>query len=245
MPPEPSNFYRSDGDRAQFLRDFAADAEALQQLQTCISQEAQDTITREKLVPLVPKQFRDDVNDAHLFRDFMAWCNEPKLRPPPALKDAVHERSKLKMKLRKEKRDFADDACLHWSIEEKQCYLSTIPRHDVEELAEPYPPLGHWMHESDRIRELWENHLMHGKQPDKRKKRLPMLRLDPSKLALNIQRNKSALVYAGGKLRAVVLRDFCPSKEACEWVDNTIEENAACRKSIRVSQPIQIELHAC
>jgi hypothetical protein len=232
--PNASNFYRSNGERAQLLLDFAADADALQQLKNCITPTEQQALTSEKLVPLIPKQFRSDIVETRLFRDFLTWCHEPVLRPPSPLTDAVHQRAKLKKALRKDKRDFIDGACLNWSANEKQEYLSTIPRHDVKQPAEPYPPLGHWMYESDHIRDLWEDHIMHGPQPDKRKKRLPMLRFDPSKLSLDIPWHESGLIYVGGTLRAVVLRDFCPSKEACEWVDNTIGETTACRSSIRV-----------
>ncbi|KAF8230741.1 hypothetical protein L208DRAFT_1280486 [Tricholoma matsutake] len=127
---------------------------------------------------------------------------------------------------------------LNWSPIRRDQFLSTIPRMVVEPIAPAYPPLGHWVFESEVIRIKWENHITQGPQPDKQKKRLPMMALDPALLAFDVDASESCIfVTKQGELVAIVLWDFCTSEEALMWLDAVVLETVGVRKSIRLEDP--------
>jgi hypothetical protein len=98
-----------------------------------------------------------------------------------------------------------------------------------------YPPLGHWVFESEVIQAKWENHITRGPQPDKRKKWLPMMALNPALLAFDVDASESRIfVTKQGELVAIILQDFCTSEEALAWLDAVVLETVGVRKSIRV-----------
>ncbi|KAH7920021.1 hypothetical protein BV22DRAFT_986498, partial [Leucogyrophana mollusca] len=88
-----------------------------------------------------------------------------------------------------------------------------------------YPPKNHWIYEQDSIGQLWENHIRFGKQPDTRKPRHPLLKVDHSKLQLVIKASENHIVRDAktNEIVAVVIRDFCGHPGVLEWVDEVLQ----------------------
>ena len=117
-------------------------------------------------------------------------------------------------------------------------FLSTIA---LSKLSKPeiYPPRNHWIYESEEIRALWHDYLLHEKQPDTRLRRHPLLKLEENRLKLDIARSQSAIIQdeAIGEIVAMVYRNFMPGQyySIIEWVNQTIMTSIARKKSARVS----------
>ena len=102
-------------------------------------------------------------------------------------------------------------------------------------LSKPYPPVGHWVYESDEIRDRWIYWITKALQADLRKKCLPMLKLDIGKLAHDIGEDTSMIFWnKDGTLVGLVIRNFCESNEVLVWLDAIIERATSRRKSIQV-----------
>lgn len=92
-------------------------------------------------------------------------------------------------------------------------YLPAIPQYEVSKLQLPYPPLKHYIYESEPIKNLWQHYLEKGKQPDLRLPRYPLSFLDPGNLQFDLTCNKSAVFRdpANGEIVGMVIRNFLPS----------------------------------
>jgi hypothetical protein len=156
-------------------------------------------------------------------------------------------RENIKMKHRKVKRNFIERLGLNWESAKREEYLSRIRTTIVPQLDSPYPPLGHWVFESDEIKKKWQHWILEAPQADSQKKRLPMLKLDLGMLAHDIDDTTSMVFQKeSGGLAGLVIRDFCPDSETLEWLDNVIEGAAGIRKSIRVRSNLTfIASHFC
>jgi hypothetical protein len=106
----------------------------------------------------------------------------------------------------------------------------------VTKLKESYPPLGHWVYESDRIGDRWHDHIMYGPLHDKRQKRCPLMKLDASMLVHDVGPNDSVILMDGSQLVGLTFRNFCGDPRVVHWVDEVIRECVGAKKSIRVSQ---------
>jgi hypothetical protein len=228
------NSIRSTRFRSQLQRDVAASKVVLQLLAESAAPESQ-TAFEDKLLSLIPPSLHNDIEKRNLFRNFLSWCGDQSLACPAELKEAIGNRANLRMRQRKAKRSFIGRVGLNWERERREQYLSGIPTTTVLELDAPYPPLGHWVFESDEIKEKWQYWISKAPLADVRKKRLPMLRLDPSKLVHDIGASTSMIFQKeGGGLAGLVLRNFCPDDDALAWLDGVIERAVDTRKSIRV-----------
>ena len=232
--PNPKLFSHSLRDQGQLLSNVAADAAAVRLLEASTTPETQAEFEA-KLFSHIPPHFQSQINKLALFRNFLAWCNNSKVECPPILRRAIASRKLQKENHRTLKRDFVTIAGLNWPVIRRDQFLSTIPVFTAKPLDAPYPPLGFWVYESESIRAKWAYHITEGPQPDNRKKRLPMMALDPALLAFDVDAAESRIfVDKLGKLVAIVLRDFCIDEAARAWLDQVILEAVRVRKSIRV-----------
>ena len=89
-------------------------------------------------------------------------------------------------------------------------FLSSLPAIALPKLSKPeiYSPPNHWIYESEEIRALWQDHVLHGKQPDSRLRRDPLLKLEENQLQLDIAGSQSSLIQdeATGEIVANVFR---------------------------------------
>ena len=122
-----------------------------------------------------------------------------------------------------------------------QQFLPSIPISILPKLpkSEIYPPLNHWIYESEEIREHWHHHLLHGKQPDTRLRRHPLLLLEESQLKLDIAGDRSPIIRGGatGEIVAMVYRNFMPRQyhSILEWINSTILSSIDRKRSAQVS----------
>lgn len=91
------------------------------------------------------------------------------------------------------------------------------------------------MYESDKIGDRWRAHIKTGALPDKRKKRLPMMKLDVSRLVYDVKPDESIIFMDGHDLVGLAFRNFCGDARVIRWVDEVIKECVGVKKSIRVS----------
>lgn len=232
--PNPKLLSHSLRDQGQLLSDVAADAAAVRLLEASATPEIQAEFEA-KLFSHIPPHFQSQITKSALFRNFLSWCNNSKVECPPILRRAIARRKLRKENHRTLKRDFVTIAGLNWSAMRRDQFLSTIPIFTVKPLDAPYPPLGHWVYESESIRAKWAYHITKGPQPDKRKKRLPMMALDPALLAFDVDATESRIFTTeSGELAGIVLRDFCLDEAALAWLDQVVLEAVGVRKSIRV-----------
>jgi hypothetical protein len=194
---------------------------------------------REKFTDLLDglrNQLHCSAVSGDLYSDFVSYCQSNRIpqivttanemrRQRKAAKDQLHRDIKKGLQLSPRNRE-----------EYLQGIFQSIPTYKVSALSKPYPPIGHWMYESDEIADLWRYHLEKGKQPDARIKRKPLMYLDPEKLVHDLKPDQSGLFFGeDGDVDCYVLRNFCKDNRVLVSVDNTIKENVGAKKSIRVS----------
>lgn len=99
-----------------------------------------------------------------------------------------------------------------------------------------YPPLDTWVYETPAIGGKWMNHLRYGKQPDKRRRRRPMMQVDPKRLAHDVETADGGTFHNAdnGRLFAIVVREFCPNGDVCGAVHKVVREAVAERRNARV-----------
>ena len=100
-----------------------------------------------------------------------------------------------------------------------------------------YPPPGMWIAEDQWIYDTFSTWAKNHEQPDKRRRRCGVHRLEPSKLAFDIPSDVSCCIYdkPTGELIGCVIRNFSASPAVLEWAEGIIYEAVSTRKSIRVS----------
>jgi len=119
-------------------------------------------------------------------------------------------------------------------------FLSSLPAIALSKLSKPeiYPPPNHWIYESEEIRALWQDHLLHGKQPDSRLRRHPFLILEENRLKLDITGSQSGIIQdeATGEIVAMLYRNFMPGNyySIIECINHTIMASIARKGSARV-----------
>ncbi|KJA15089.1 hypothetical protein HYPSUDRAFT_109030, partial [Hypholoma sublateritium FD-334 SS-4] len=97
-----------------------------------------------------------------------------------------------------------------------------------------FPFLKHHISETPQIRKKWRRHLATGYQPDKRKKRFPIMNLDPTNLVRDVGPGESACFRTkSGKLVGLVIRNFCASEAAVAYADATAAAQLPDRRNIR------------
>jgi hypothetical protein len=164
------------------------------------------------------------------FKDASSWFS--------ALEAALKQRQDYFVTRRHQKVDFIRYIGLNWSPAIRDVFLQTIKTVKLSKLETPYPPMKHWMCESASIDNKWRDYLEKDPraQPDHRLPRLPIFRVDPTKLQLDIQVDESTLVYdaKSGKLILLVLRKFGGDGNLLAHIDGIIKQAVEYRRSIRV-----------
>ena len=107
---------------------------------------------------------------------------------------------------------------------------------EVQKASIPYPPVQHWVVETNEIAELWHPHCVDGRLHDKRGKHYPLFQVDEQELV--IARADQSVLFVdkdSGELVAFVIRDWCPEVGVLESISATVHGAAAYKKNARVS----------
>ncbi|GLB37799.1 hypothetical protein LshimejAT787_0408500 [Lyophyllum shimeji] len=127
---------------------------------------------------------------------------------------------------------------LDWKKVDWDAYLQKIPSATVTALRVPYPPMKECIAESSAIFHKWYDHFATGPQADSRKRRLPVHRLDHSKLVRDVLPEESVIFRnRRGRLVAAVLRNFCPDEATVAWADSVVADTMPGRRNIRMEDP--------
>ncbi|GLB39670.1 hypothetical protein LshimejAT787_0701800 [Lyophyllum shimeji] len=171
------------------------------------------------------------------FRAFLSWCRSaPSV--PAAVSRAVQQRRKGMEARRDCKREFIQKLGLDWKKVDWDAYLQKIPSATVTALRVPYPPMKECIAESSAIFHKWYDHFATGPQADSRKRRLPVHRLDHSKLVRDVLPEESVIFRnRRGRLVAAVLRNFCPDEATVAWADSVVADTMPGRRNIRMEDP--------
>jgi hypothetical protein len=155
-----------------------------------------------------------------------------------AMDTALKQRRDYFITHRHKKVDFINRIGLNWSPIKRDMFFTTIKSFFLPKLETPYPVVKHWICESDAIDSKWRDYLQNDlrAQPDRRRPRLPIFRMDPTKLQLDIKSDESALVYdhSTGNLILLVLRQFGNDPNLLSHIDGVIKQSVDYRRSIRV-----------
>ncbi|TBU36019.1 hypothetical protein BD309DRAFT_985242 [Dichomitus squalens] len=170
---------------------------------------------------LLEHMFREHLSDYEvkdLWSDFHTFCTEYRHLVPPALREALNAfYSALTA---------ADQEA--WLKE--HCIII-----EVQKCQKPYPPLQHWVVESDEIAELWHAHCVDGKLHDKRGKHYPLFRVDETELV--IARADQSVLFINKDSRELVtfvIRNWCPEAGIVDSVNAVVHNAAAYKKNVRV-----------
>lgn len=182
-------------------------------------------------------QVADKTGAGAVIQIFLSWCSNS-LTCPSELNEAIQSRRESAAKYRRKKRRFITRANLNSNRPPGGAESHGIPAEVVKETGRPYPPPGFWLFESEAIREKWKCALEEGKQPDARKPRMPMLRLDMKKIHHNVPLNESKIfIDDKGEVAAIIIRDFCPHAGLVSWGDGVVKESVPLYRSCRVRLP--------
>ncbi|RDB18282.1 hypothetical protein Hypma_000646 [Hypsizygus marmoreus] len=218
--------------RTQFVKNVSADREAVHLLQRATSAAGKHAFVThlEKLAT----KLKITLRGSDLLRIFLSWCHDTKPLPTN-LQAAIQARAHAEMQKRATKRAFIRRTNLDWKRSDRDAFLATIPIKTVKALKTPFPPVGHHIAISPSIVKKWHHHLAFGKQPDKRKRRLPIHLLNSSKLIADIAPSDSAIFKNNkGEIIGMVIRNFCPDEGAVTWADSIAEQALSLRKNIRM-----------
>jgi hypothetical protein len=161
-----------------------------------------------------------------------------------AVASALKARKQYFIDNRNLKLDFVHRIGLNWSPATRDFFFKGMRTVVLPKLRTPYPVIKQWMCESDVIDEKWRYYLKYDPraQPDKRRPRQPIFRVNPSHLSLDITSDQSAIVYDAdsGELVMLVLRNFCTDPDLLSHIEGIIKQAVETRKSIRVSDFSQL-----
>jgi hypothetical protein len=212
----------------------------LQDLLVIATSDSQKAFFIKQLLIVVPNAFNGrSESSPGLFNIMTVWFGKFKgYGQFSAIDAALKQRQDHFLIHRHKKVDFIQRIGLNWTPAMRDNFLATIKSFHLPKLQTPYPIVKHRICESDVIDSKWRDYLQNDPraQPDKRQKRIPIFRMDPTKLQLDIEADESALVYdqSTGDLILLVLREFGDDHNLLSHIDNIIKEAVEHRKSIRV-----------
>ncbi len=173
-----------------------------------------------------------------LFAEIVRWITRNPC--PSILRDAVTTFQDERHRNRKLHRFLVDRLGLNRS--NGHSWLQNLPKHSLDRLSCPYPPLGQCVSESPEITDKWEQFLLRDPQPDRRQARRPIHPLDAGALQLEVPGDESCVIVDvnDGSIVAVVLRGIMQEEDQVQteflsWAVETIQNGIAGRRSIRVS----------
>ncbi|KAF8326288.1 hypothetical protein F5887DRAFT_1084600 [Amanita rubescens] len=182
-----------------------------------------------------------------LFSAFLAHCARSSQSGNPALNNgisaAISARHKAKADLEMGHKHLVLDLGLNWKSERQEVarnqHLDRIGEVLLERLKIPYPPMNHWVVESPEIGDMWYKHIYESPQPDDRLARHPFHYLDPAKLKLIVDPEKSVIIRdkRTKELALVVIRNACPDESAPIAIDAVVSDAVNLKKSIRLEDP--------
>lgn len=229
--------------KATIIFQTIEDSSALQDILTASTTDNQKKFFISQLLITLPNAFSDCTKTPpELFDILTIWFGKVKdasLRFA-AVATALKARKQYFVDHRNMKLDFVHRIGLNWSPATRDFFFKGMRTVLLPKLATPYPVRKQWICESDAIDEKWRSYLKHDPraQPDKRRPRQPIFRIDSSCLSLDIGADQSAIVYdaSTGELIMLVIRDFCSDPDLLSYIEGIIKQAVECRKSIRVSQ---------
>jgi hypothetical protein len=217
------------------------DSSYLQDILVIATSETQKAFFISKLCSAVPGAFAGrSETPSGLFDIMTIWFGKYKGSSPQfsAVEHALQQRKNHFVIRRHKKLDFIRRIGLDWSPDTREAFLGATRTVFLSKLDIPYPIAKHWICETDEIDHKWRDYLQNDprSQPDRRRPRLPIFRLDPAKLQLDIKADENVLVYdqSSGELLLVVIRNFCKDPNLLEHIDGIIKQSVECRRSIRV-----------
>jgi hypothetical protein len=173
------------------------------------------------------------------FRDFAEHCASQISIIPKSLATACSVRKAKYNSARNVKKRFGQSlGFTKRARQSKTTDFATIPETIVTTYSKSkaYPPLKHWIYETDAIKGKWKRHLTSGRRPDTRKPYLPMIKVNPSLIDHDVPPTESRRFRdVNGNFVCGVWRDFCPNEEVLPAVDTIIQEAVSNRKNVRVS----------
>jgi len=175
---------------------------------------------------------------ADLFDILTIWFGKYNGSQFNAVEEALQQRRNYLAIHRSQKHTFIHRIRLDSSPDSRDAFLGAIKIFHISQLGTPYPSVKHWICETDDIDHKWRDFLHNDPKahPDRRRPRLPIFRLDHTKLQLDIKANEDALVYdeTSNELLMVVIRNFGRDPNLLKHIEGIIKQSVDCRRSIRV-----------
>lgn len=173
------------------------------------------------------------------FRDFVEHCGTQICIIPKSLATAHGARKAKCNSARNVKKRFGQSLGFTKRGHQSQSAdFANIPETIVTTYSksQAYPPLKHWMYETNAIKKKWKQHLTSGRRPDTRKPYLPMIKVNTNLIDHDVLPNESRRFRdRNGTLVCGVYRKFCPNEDVLPVVDSIVQENVSNRKNVRVS----------
>jgi len=166
-------------------------------------------------------------------------CAAPGSNVPDQLKQANDDRQKQLGRRKSSKKRFSQS--LGFTARARAASatkIAKLPQTFLKRFTnkKAYPPLKTWVYETPSIGNRWKKHLTSGRRADKRKPYLPMMQVDPKRLACDVGVGESGAFHdAGdGHLFCLVVREFSPNGDVCSAVDKIVREAVSERRNVRV-----------
>lgn len=197
--------------------------------------------SRSKILTFLKTHFPDKSPENSL-TEYKSWVVLSTAQIASAARDAVRASTSLQQARARRKRELAKllllnthNECVQFAIQQLR---ALIPIYTVKRKVVPYPPLRHWVVESQAIWDLWSYKICKARQPDTRINRKAMHMLDPAKLDHDLTGDKSAIYEdEDGKLVAMAISQFCKEEKVLHWVNEIVLLNVALARNIRVRMP--------
>jgi hypothetical protein len=212
----------------------------LQDLLVIATSDSQKAFFIKQLLIVIPDAFNGrSESSPGLFDIMTVWFGKFKgYGQFTAIDAALKQRQDHFLVHRHKKIDFIQRIGLNWSPATRDTFFANIKSFHLSKLQTPYPIVQHRICESNAIDSKWRDYLQNDPraQPDKRQKRIPIFRMDPTKLQLDIEADENALVYdqSTGDLILLVLREFSNDHDLLSHIDDVIKQAVYARKSMRV-----------
>jgi hypothetical protein len=218
------------------------DSPPLQDILTIATSANQKSFFIAKLLIALPDAFSDRTETPPQLFDIMAtWFGklEDASSRFDAVATAIKHRKQYFTDHRNKKVDFIHRIGLNWSSATRDLFLKGVKTVYLRKRQTPYPPINHWICESEVIDDKWSDYLKYDRRalPDVRGKRPPIFHIDPSLLSLDIGLDDSQVVYDAhtGDLIMLVIRNFSGDPDLLSHIEGIIKQAVMCRRSMRVS----------
>jgi hypothetical protein len=214
----------------------------LQDLLVIATSPAQKSFFVNKLLITLPDAFASHSKQPDQLFDIMTmWFGQFEDAPVKfaAVAMALKQRRDHFITHRNQKVDFIHRIGLQWSPAARNAFWDGIHVVALSRLEDPYPPAGHWVCETDAIDAKWRRYLEEDPraQPDRRRARSPLFRVDVDMLRCDIRPGESVIIIDEhtGELVMVIFCSFSNHPGLLAHIDDVIKRAVEYRKSMRVS----------